>query len=224
MRVLLAEDNVALAEDIARDCKRAGYAVDWLVDGRDVEHALINNDYDLVILDVGLPGKSGLDILLSWRSHQISTPVLVLTARDQWSDRIAGLRAGADDYLAKPFHPDELLLRLQSLARRAHGFSPNNQLSVAGLTLDEASQSVSSGKVTIKLKGAEFKLLRYFMLHPEKIISKLELTEHLYDDASDRDSNVLEVMISQLRNKLGKESISTHRHQGYRLEGVPKSS
>lgn len=218
MRLLLAEDNVALADEIHRDCKRAGYAVDWFTDGRDVENAGLINQYDVIILDIGLPGKSGLDILSFWREKNVTTPVLVLTARDQWSDRIAGLKAGADDYLAKPFHPEELVLRLKALVRRTHGFSQQQFLAVAGLKLDESAQTVSIGDTTHTLKGGEFKLLRYFMLHPNKIISKTELAEHLYDEETERDSNVLEVMINQLRKKIGRDAISTHRGQGYRFE------
>ena len=218
MRLLLVEDNVAIADEIHRDCKRAGYAVDWFTDGRDAEQAGLINQYDLIILDIGLPGKSGLEILQIWRNKEIQTPVLVLTARDQWSERIAGLKAGADDYLAKPFHPEELQLRLKGLVRRTHGFSQQQFLSVAGLQLDESAQTVKANNVTHTLKGSEFKLLRYFMLHPNKIISKTELAEHLYDEETERDSNVLEVMINQLRKKIGKDAISTHRGQGYRLE------
>lgn len=223
MRILLVEDNVALADDLSRNFKSLGYAVDWVTDGRDALHQGLVNSYDLAVLDIGLPGKSGLEILKEWRQQNIHFPVLILTARDQWSERIEGLKAGADDYLPKPFHPEELALRIQALLRRTHGFSQQEELSVAGLQLNENAQTVTVNNISVALKGAEFKLLRYFMLHPNKIISKGELTEHLYDDESERDSNVIEVNINHLRKKLGKDVVSTHRGQGYRLEGCAQS-
>lgn len=217
MRLLLVEDHIALAEQLQSDCKQAGYVVDWLVDGRDAKAQPLIHHYDVIVLDLGLPGISGLELLSYWRGKALTTPVLVLTARDQWADRIAGLRAGADDYLAKPFHPDELQLRLQGLLRRSHGTVPQPHLQVSGLRLDESTQTLMFAEQEFALKGSEFKLLRYFMLHPDKIISKRELSEHLYDDTVERDSNVLEVMINQLRKKLGKDAITTHRGQGYSL-------
>lgn len=143
--------------------------------------------------------------------------MLILTARDSWSDRIAGLKAGADDYLSKPFHPEELQLRIQALLRRARGLANQPQLEAAGLQLDEGRQSVVCQGTEIDLTAAEFRLLRYFMMHPGKILSKSHLADHLYDGETERDSNVIEVHVNHLRRKLGREVIETRRGQGYRF-------
>lgn len=220
MRLLLVEDNVPLADELCASLKRHGYAVDWLADGRD---ALVQGEtepYDLVILDLGLPGMSGLDVLRQWRTNGLSLPVLILTARTSWSERIDGLKAGADDYLCKPFHPEELLLRIQVLLRRSHGQSNDNQLSVNGILLDEARQCVQLNGEQIELTAAEFALLRYFMLHPRRLLSKSHLQEHLYSDETEPDSNVIEVLVSHLRRKLGRDCIETRRGQGYRFAGL----
>lgn len=218
MRILIVEDNVALADELTADLKRAGYAVDWLADGRDAAIQGATEPYDLILLDLGLPGKSGLDILREWRASQMQRPVLILTARDHWAERIDGLKAGADDYLTKPFHPEELQLRIQALLRRAHGQSNQPQLNAGGVQLDEAHQCAIKNNNAIELTAAEFSLLRYLMLHEGKIISKTQLHDHLYDGESERDSNVIEVHINHLRRKLGKELIETRRGQGYRLQ------
>ena len=146
--------------------------------------------------------------------------MLILTARSTWSERIDGLKAGADDYLTKPFHQEELYLRVQALLRRSHGFANQNHLQAAGLGLDEARQIVHSQGQEIELTGAEFRLLRYFMLHQGQILSKSHLAEHLYDGETERDSNVLEVHVNHLRRKLGRTVIETHRGQGYRFTGT----
>ena len=218
MRILIVEDNVALADELSADLKRAGYAVDWLADGRDALVQGAVEPYDLILLDLGLPGKSGLDVLREWRATNMLKPVLILTARDHWAERIDGLKAGADDYLTKPFHPEELQLRIQALLRRTHGQVNQPQLQAAGLQLDEARQCAIAGGDDIELTAAEFSLLRYLMLHEGKIISKTQLNDHLYDGESERDSNVIEVHINHLRRKLGKELIETKRGQGYRLQ------
>ena len=220
MRLLLVEDNVPLADELVASLSRQGYAVDWLADGRDALYQGATEPYDLIILDLGLPGKPGLEVLCEWRGSGLATPVLILTARSSWAERIDGLKAGADDYLTKPFHPDELLLRIQALLRRAHGLANQPQLEAAGLCLDESRQCVSRGGQIIELTSAEFRLLRYFMLHPGKILSKSQLAEHLYDGESERDSNVLEVHVNRLRGKLGRQVIETRRGQGYRYAGV----
>ena len=220
MRLLLVEDNVPLADELLADLGRQGYAVDWLADGRDALHQGASEPYDLIVLDLGLPGKPGLEVLREWRAAGLSTPVLVLTARSSWAERIDGLKAGADDYLSKPFHPEELALRIQSLLRRAHGLANQPQLEAAGLQLDESRQCVTREGREIELTSAEFRLLRYFMLHPGKILSKSQLADHLYDGESERDSNVLEVHVNRLRGKLGREVIETRRGQGYRYAGV----
>ena len=218
MRILVVEDNVALADELGADLKRAGYAVDWLADGRDALIQGATDPYDLILLDLGLPGKSGLDILREWRASHMQRPVLILTARDHWAERIDGLKAGADDYLTKPFHPEELQLRIQALLRRTHGQINQPQLHAGGVQLDEARQCAIRENEVVELTAAEFSLLRYLMLHAGKIISKSQLHDHLYDGESERDSNVIEVHINHLRRKLGKELIETRRGQGYRLQ------
>lgn len=221
MRLLLVEDNVALVDELIPLFKRQGYAVDWLADGRDAAVRGADEPYDIAVLDLGLPGRGGLDVLAEWRRGGIVFPVLILTARDSWAERIEGLRAGADDYLAKPFHPDELLLRVQALLRRSHGAGNQPALSAGGLTLDEAGQTVRAGSgAAIELTGAEFKLLRYFMLNPGKLLPRGQLVEHLYAGDAERDSNVLEVHINRLRRKLGRTVIETRRGQGYRFCGA----
>ncbi|WP_349617849.1 response regulator transcription factor [Azotobacter salinestris] len=220
MRLLLVEDSVGLADELVAGLQRQGYAVDWLADGRDAARQGACEPYDLMILDLGLPGKPGLEVLREWRAHGLATPVLVLTARASWAERIEGLKAGADDYLCKPFHPEELQLRIQALLRRAHGLANQPQLKVGGLQLDEARQVVRCGSEDIELTAAEFRLLRYLMLHPGQLLSKGQLAEHLYDGETERDSNVIEVHINRLRGKLGRTVIETRRGQGYRFTGV----
>lgn len=219
MRLLLVEDHVPLADELSANLTRQGYAVDWLADGRDAAYQGASEPYDLIILDLGLPGKPGLEVLQEWRAGGLVTPVLVLTARGSWAERIEGLKAGADDYLTKPFHPEELLLRIQALLRRAHGLANQPQLEAAGLQLDESRQCVTAAGATIDLTAAEFRLLRYFMLHPGQILSKSHLADHLYDGETERDSNVIEVHVNRLRGKLGRNVIETRRGQGYRFTG-----
>jgi DNA-binding response OmpR family regulator len=220
MRLLLVEDSVALVDELTPRLRGAGYAVDWLADGRDAARRACDEPYDIAILDLGLPGRSGLDVLREWRAHQLPLPVLVLTARDSWAERIEGLRAGADDYLTKPFHPDELLLRLRALVRRTHGGVNQPQLSAGGLRLDEERQCVLAGGDDITLTGAEFRLLRCFMLNAGRLLSRGQLEEHLYEGDRERDSNVIEVHINRLRRKLGRDIIETRRGQGYLFRGV----
>lgn len=220
MRLLLVEDHVPLADELMAALGRLSYAVDWVSDGRDALYQGTVEPYDLVILDLGLPGIPGLEVLRQWRANNLSMPVLVLTARGTWSERIEGLKAGADDYLGKPFHPEELQLRIQALLRRANGMPNQPQLQAAGLLLDEARQCAIREGVHIALTGAEFRLLRYFMLHSGQLLSKNHLAEHLYDGENERDSNVIEVHVNRLRGKLGRTVIETRRGQGYRFAGV----
>ena len=219
MRLLLVEDHVPLADELTSSLNHQGYAVDWLADGRDAAYQGASEPYDLIILDLGLPGKPGLQVLQEWRAGGLTTPVLVLTARGSWAERIEGLKAGADDYLTKPFHPEELALRIQALLRRAHGLANQPQLEAAGLQLDESRQCVTAGDEVVDLTAAEFRLLRYFMLHPGQILSKSHLADHLYDGETERDSNVIEVHVNRLRGKLGRNVIETRRGQGYRFTG-----
>lgn len=220
MRLLLVEDNVALADELVPLLRRNGYAVDWLVDGRDAAVQASDNPYDIIVLDLGLPGRDGIEILHEWRAAQLATAVLVLTARDTWADRIEGLKAGADDYLTKPFHPEELVLRVQALIRRTHNVANQPVLEAGGLQLDEERHCVINRGKRIQLTGAEFQLLRYFMLQSGKLLSRSHLAEHLYDNEQERDSNVIEVHINRLRGKLGRSVIETRRGQGYRFRGV----
>ena len=223
MRLLLAEDNVSLADSLMRDLRQAGYVVDWRADGRDAQLLGEQEPYDLCVLDLGLPGRGGLQILHAWREQGMSMPVLVLSARSSWAERVEGLRAGADDYLGKPFSTEELLLRIQGLLRRSHGREPQRLLHAAGLTLDEASQQVSGpGLDNVQLSASEFRMLRCFMLHAGQLVSKARLAEHLYDNEAERDSNVIEVQINHLRRKLGRQAIETRRGQGYVLVGLPE--
>tara|TARA_R100001143_G_C3341379_1_gene124463 strand:- start:272 stop:937 length:666 start_codon:yes stop_codon:yes gene_type:complete len=219
MRLLLVEDTVALADQLLPLLRDHGYAVDWLADGRDALVRAHDDDFDLVILDLGLPGLDGLEVLRRWREQGLSMPVLILTARDSWAERVDGLRAGADDYLAKPFHPEELLLRVQAVLRRSHGSANQSRLRACGVELDEERQSAWLDQQEVELTGAEFRMLRYFMLNPGKLLSKIALSEHLYDGESERDSNVVEVHINRLRRKLGGQVIQTRRGQGYLFTG-----
>lgn len=219
MRLLLVEDDHELASGIAGDLRHAGYAVDTADNGIDAEFLGREQLYDAVVLDLGLPGKPGLAVLEAWREAGLDTPVLILTARDAWSERVLGLKAGADDYLGKPFHVEELLARLQALLRRSTGRAAP-ELSVGGLRLDEERQRVFlPGGAEAELTGTEFRLLRYLMSHPDRVLSKSRLIEHVYEGDFDRDSNVLEVYVRRLRDKIGRDYIETRRGQGYLFRG-----
>lgn len=214
MRLLLAEDDPDLSARLKRYLVRQGYAVDTVFNGVDAEFNGRETDYDAIILDLGLPERPGLEVLSRWRRDNIATPVLILTARDTWQEKVTGLQAGADDYLTKPFHEEELLARLQALIRRNTG-TPAGVLEIDGWLLDEATQTVARGDTRWELTGTEFRLLRYFMRHPGRILSKSRLTEHVYEQDADKDSNVIEVYVNRLRQKLGKDVIVTRRGQGY---------
>lgn len=218
MRLLLVEDDKALSAELVELLQDRGFAVDAVYDGKEAVFMGEQEPYDAVILDLGLPEMPGLEVLKQWRRKKIAAPVLILTARGAWHEKVEGFRAGADDYLGKPFHVEELLARLDALIRRAKG-SAAAEIECGGLRLDEATQSVVQqlGKrsVTIELTGVEFRLLRYLMLQPGRVFSESHLLEHVYDYDSEKESNVIEVYISRLRKKLGKECILTRRGQGY---------
>ena len=219
MRLLLVEDDRALADEQQSVLEAAGYAVDRARDGEDALYLGQTEDYDLVILDLGLPRLSGIDVLAGWRTEGHTMPVLILTARDTWREKVLGLKAGADDYLTKPFHPEELLARIGALLRRAHGRAAPEIASDA-FTLDEDHQCVLLADGSrVELTGTEFRLLRYFMLNAGRPLSKTLLIEHVYDQDFDRDSNVIEVYVRRLREKLGRHSIETRRGQGYVFHG-----
>ena len=214
MRLLLVEDDPDLSLSLKRYLGKQGFAVDAVHNGVDAEFNGRETPYDAIVLDLGLPLRPGLEVLANWRNAEVTTPVLILTARDSWQEKVQGLQQGADDYLAKPFQQEELLARLQSLIRR-NTKTVGNPLAVDGWILDEATQSVSRGGQRCELTGVEFRLLRYCMLHPGRILSKTRLTEHVYEQEADKDSNVIEVYIKRLREKLGKDIITTRRGQGY---------
>ncbi len=217
MRLLLVEDDTELSSSLHTRLKREGFAVDIANNGVDGEFMGDETPYDAVILDLGLPQRSGLEVLQHWRQRGNRVPVIILTARDAWHERVDGFKAGADDYLGKPFHFEELLVRVQALIRRhLQAAVLDQRLHCCGLQLDEAHQQVTTpdGEV-FDLTGTEFRLLRYFMLHPGRILTKSRLTEHVYEQDSDRDSNVIEVYVRHLRRKLGDWRIQTRRGQGY---------
>lgn len=215
MRLLLVEDDPHLNDALQRDLKLAGFAVDAVMDGESAEFLGATEAYDIVILDLGLPKLPGLDVLTRWRAANNPVPVIVLTARDAWHEKVDGFKAGADDYLGKPFHIEELLARIRALLKRLHG-QHQAQIKRFGIALDEEQQVAIVDDVTrIALTAIEFRLLRYFMLHPGKVLSRSHLAEHIYQHGKDPDSNVVEVYIKRLRHKLGQNLIQTRRGQGY---------
>jgi len=221
MRLLFIEDDTALNQELSQQLRKHGFAVDSVQNGVDGAFMGEVEPYDVIILDLGLPDLPGLDILSHWRKKNIVTPVLILTARGAWHEKVDGFKAGADDYLTKPFHIEELLVRLQALIRRAAGIN-NANISIGELSLDESTQSAqwqptTGEKQHMELTGIEFRLLRYFMLHPRKILSATHLLEHVYDFNDEKESNVIQVYINRLRKIIGKEAICTRRGQGYYL-------
>ncbi len=222
MRLLLVEDDKELSRTLQKQLEHKGFAVDIADNGVDAEFLGDEESYDIVILDLGLPQRSGLEVLSNWRKKGNKLPVIILTARDSWPERIDGFKAGADDYLGKPFHVEELIMRIQALLRRTHDMT-GQSLQCSGLKLDEDTQQlIIDGQETLQLTGTEFRLLRYFMLNPGKVLSKNRLIEHVYDQDFDKDSNLIEVYIRRLRDKLGKERIVTRRGQGYIFMAMPQ--
>jgi two-component system OmpR family response regulator len=220
MRVLIVEDEPNLARQLRQALEGAGYAVDSAHDGEEGHYLGSNESYDAVILDLGLPEVDGLTVLDRWRKEGKTTPVLVLTARDSWSDKVAGLDAGADDYLAKPFQTEELIARLRALIRRSSG-NASSELTAGGVRLDTRTGRVTLDGSPVRLTAQEYKLLSYLMHHKGKVVSRTELIEHIYDQDFDRDSNTIEVFITRIRKKLGAELITTIRGLGYSLDEPP---
>jgi two-component system response regulator PhoP len=220
MRLLVVEDEAALRAQLESALREAGYAVDAAASGEDGLHLGRVNAYDLAVLDLGLPGIGGLDVLRAWRKEARAFPVLILTARGRWQDKVEGLEAGADDYLVKPFHVEELLARVKALLRRAGG-QASSVIRCGPIALDTARQAVSVDDAPLELTAFEYRLLEYLVLHAGKVVSKTELTEHLYDQDFDRDSNVIEVFVGRLRRKLDPDNrlapIETLRGRGYRF-------
>jgi len=215
MRLLLVEDDAPLRERRQAALRQAGYAVDIASDGSQAEFLGREVSYDVVVLDLGLPDRGGLEVLRAWRARGNQVPVVILTARDAWYERVDGFRAGADDYLGKPFHVEELVVRLNAVLRRSQP-AGTEAVENGGLRLDEDRQAVitEDGGV-VPLTGTEYRLLRYFMLNPGKVLSKTRLTEHVYELDGDKDSNVIEVYVNRLRQKLGRDLVQTRRGQGY---------
>lgn len=215
MRLLLVEDDLPLAAELQKAFKSSGFVLDHAADGVTGEALGVGEPYDAIVLDLGLPGRPGLTVLRNWRVRGVTTPVLVLTARDAWHERVDGLKAGADDYLGKPFHMEELVARINALTRRAAG-NLRSGLEVGGLRLDEDLQRVVLADGSAReLTGTEFRLLRYLMLNPDRILSKPRIMDHVYELEADRGSNLIEVYVRRLREKVGKDRIQTLRGQGY---------
>ncbi len=222
MRVLLVEDDQKLATQVKSALYKSGYAVDIADNGVDGEFKGDEEPYELIILDLGLPQRPGLEVLKNWRDKGNKIPVLVLTARNDWSERVDGLKMGADDYVGKPFHMQELLARVNALIRRSNGEATQG-LSLAGITLTDERQTVTTAdNIEHKLTHIEYRLLHYFMTHPGAVLSKNRLIEHVYEGDTERDGNVIEVYVRRLRNKLGKDILQTRRHQGYIFPEEPK--
>ena len=218
MRVLIVEDEPTIASQLAAALGSAGYAVDRADNGVDALALGSNEPVDAVILDLGLPRIDGLTVLKKWRAAGRTMPVLILTARDNWHEKVAGIDAGADDYLAKPFHMEELLARLRALIRRAGGHA-SAELACGELRLDTRAGRVSVGGEPLTLTSHEYRVLDYLMHHPGQIVSRSDLIEHIYAQDFDRDSNTVEVFIARLRKKLPEGAIETVRGLGYRLVG-----
>jgi len=216
MRILVVEDDVNLNRQLKEALTDAGYAVDVAFDGEEGHFLGDTEPYDAVVLDIGLPQMDGLSVLESWRREGKAMPVLLLTARDRWSDKVQGIDSGADDYVAKPFHMEEVLARIRALVRRAAGHA-SNEIVAGSVRLDVRSGKVTVDGQSVKLTSHELRLLSYLMHHKGKVISRTELTEHLYDQDFDRDSNTIEVFVGRLRKKLPEECIQTVRGLGYQI-------
>ena len=216
MRILAVEDDPELSRQLADALRAAGYAVDLAHDGEQAHYLGEAETYDAVVLDLGLPLVDGITVLERWRRAGRNMPVLILTARDRWSEKVAGFDAGADDYVTKPFQMEEVLARLRALIRRAAGHA-SAELECGPLRLDTRSSRVTVEGAPVKLTAQEYRLLAYLLHHRGRVVSRTELTEHLYDQDFDRDSNTIEVFIGRLRKKIGAAIIQTVRGLGYQL-------
>lgn len=217
MRILLAEDDARIARDLIAALNMAGYAVDHQTSGEEVWFKGDTENYDAVVLDLGLPGMDGLAVLKRWREAGRAVPVLILTARGSWRERVEGIDAGADDYLPKPFQMDEALARLRAIIRRSAGQS-SAILDIGPLTLDTRQMRISVNGTPINLSPQEYRLVSYLMHHAGRVVPQMELTEHLYAQDFERDSNVIEVLVGRVRKKLGIDLIETRRGFGYIIE------
>ncbi|CAO3431498.1 response regulator [Azospirillum argentinense] len=217
MRLLVVEDDPALARQLAERLEGEGYAVDRAADGEEGQFLGETEPYDAIVLDLGLPRVDGLTVLRSWRAGGIAAPVIILTARGAWTEKVQGIDAGADDYLAKPFSMEELLARIRALIRRSKGHA-SAEIACGGVVLDTRSGRVTLDGQTVDLTGHEFRVLDYLMHRKGQLVSRTELTEHIYAQDFDRDSNTIEVFVGRLRRKLGADLIKTVRGLGYKLE------
>lgn len=217
MRILIVEDEPALAKQLTSSIAEAGYAVDHAGDGEDADFLAQTEQYDAMVLDLGLPKIDGLTLLRNWRDAGLATPVLVLTARGSWHEKVRGIDGGADDYVSKPFSIEEVLARLRALIRRTSGHA-TPELRAGRVTLDPRHSRVSLDGLPVKLTSHEFRVLSYLMHHRGRAVSQAELIEHIYAQDFDRDSNTVEVFIARLRRKLGASLIETVRGLGYRIE------
>jgi len=223
LRILVVEDDPDLARQLKAALSAASYTVDLAKDGEEGHFLGDTEPYDAVVLDLGLPVIDGVTVLSRWRRAGRTMPVLILTARDRWSEKVAGFDAGADDYVTKPFQMEEILARIRALIRRAAGHA-SAELECGALRINSGTGRVTVDGVPIKLTAQEFRLLDYLMHHQGKIVSRTELTEHIYDQDFDRESNTIEVFVGRLRKKIGPDRIETVRGLGYRLtalEGEP---
>lgn len=216
MRLLVVEDDPDLNRQLVAALNDAGYAVDSALDGEEGHFLGDTEPYDAVILDIGLPTMDGISVLEQWRRDQRIMPVLILTARDRWSDKVAGMDAGADDYVSKPFHMEEILARVRALLRRSAGHA-TSEIECGPIRLDTKTARVTIDGSAVKLTSHEFRLLSYLMHHRDRVVSRTELVEHLYEQDFDRDSNTIEVFIGRLRKKIPADYIKTVRGLGYSL-------
>ncbi|MGE0212727.1 MAG: response regulator transcription factor [Parvibaculaceae bacterium] len=214
MRLLVVEDDPDLNRQLVTAFSDAGYVVDSAADGEEGHYLGDTEPYDAVVLDLGLPVMDGVTVLEKWRRNERKMPVLILTARDRWSDKVAGFDAGADDYVSKPFHMEEVLARIRALLRRSAGHA-SSEIVCGPLMLDTAAARVTVNGHGVKLTSLEFRLLGYLMHHKGRVVSRTELVEHLYDQDFDRDSNTIEVFVGRLRKKLGVDVLKTVRGLGY---------
>jgi two-component system OmpR family response regulator len=216
VRVLVVEDDADLNRQLAEALQGVGYAVDTATDGEQGHFLGDTEPYDLVVLDIGLPVLDGISVLEKWRRNGSIMPVLILTARDRWSDKVRGIDAGADDYVAKPFHIEEVLARVRALVRRAAGHA-TNEIEIGPVRLDSRAGKVTVDGNPVKLTSHEYRVLEYLMHHRDRVVSRTELIEHLYDQDFDRDSNTIEVFVGRLRKKMSADIIETVRGLGYRI-------
>ena len=227
MRILLVEDDTGLQTSLAEILREAGYALDVSSDG--IEGLFFGEEYpvDLAIIDLGLPGLPGLDLIRKLRAQERQFPIMILTARSEWQDKVEGLEAGADDYLTKPFHPEELKARVGALLRRSAGHA-QPLIELGSLKIDLVSQRVFNAEDEIELTTYEYKVFEYLLMHPDEVVTKTVLSEHIYEEDADRDSNVIEVFVGRLRKKIDPQGemnpIETLRGRGYRLNKQPQTT